>query len=120
MQWNRRDVLSLGLLGAALPALDREAAPSPSLCGLVIHSFAVRTAADRSLPVADRFAEPHRFLAHARMLGAKGVQVGLGVLDAPQANALRRHADEAGMYLEGIVSLPGSEADLDRSPARCA
>jgi 3-oxoisoapionate decarboxylase len=85
--------------------------------GLVIHSFAVRTAGDRGRASADRFAAPGRFLEFARTLGAAGVQVALGVLENPAADALRERARATSMYLEGIVSLPRDQADMERFEA---
>jgi sugar phosphate isomerase/epimerase len=85
--------------------------------GLVIHSFMVRTAADRDRPKAERFSDPIRFLEHARSLGARGVQVGLGIRDEAGARALRDRAEAASMYLEGIIALPRDEADRDRFEA---
>jgi 3-oxoisoapionate decarboxylase len=85
--------------------------------GLVIHSFAVQTAADRGRRAADRFADPTRFVDHARSLGARGVQVGIGVRDEAAARALREHAEAASMYLEGIIALPRDESDVDRFEA---
>ena len=95
--------------------------PTPSgghgSLGLVIHSFAVRTAGDRGRKSQDRFSEPARFLDHARSLGAGGVQVGLGALDDTAADALRERARAASMYLEGIVALPRDQADSERFEA---
>lgn len=85
--------------------------------GLVIHSFMVRTAADRRRPPGDRFADPLRFLEHARNLGARGVQVGLGIRDEAGARAIRERAEAASMDLEGIAALPRDEADVDRFAA---
>jgi sugar phosphate isomerase/epimerase len=85
--------------------------------GLVIHSFAVRTAGDRNRPIDDRFSNPARFLDHAGSAGARGVQVGLGALDDRAAGALRERARAASMYLEGIVALPRNEADVERFEA---
>ena len=65
----------------------------------------------------DRFADPIRFLDHARSLGARGIQVGIGARDDAYADALRARAEAASMYLEGIVSLPRDEADLARFEA---
>jgi len=98
-------------------AAAAEAAERPGLLGLVIHSFAVRTAGDRGRPPHDRFSDPARFLEYARLLGARGVQVGLGVRDDAQAEALRARAEAASMYLEGIVTLPRDNADLGRFEA---
>ncbi len=85
--------------------------------GLVIHSFMVRTAGDRDRRGGERFSDPIRFLEHARSLGARGVQVGLGVRDEAGARAVRERAEAASMYLEGIAALPRDDADLDRFEA---
>ena len=77
----------------------------------------VRTAGDRGRKSQDRFSEPARFLDYARSLGASGVQVGLGALDDAAADALRERALAASMYLEGIVSLPRDQADVERFEA---
>jgi sugar phosphate isomerase/epimerase len=89
--------------------------------GLVIHSFAVRTAGDRERGrgqrSGERFSEAALFLDYARSLGARGVQVGLGSRDAAAADTLRDRAAAASMYLEGIVALPRDDADLGRFEA---
>jgi sugar phosphate isomerase/epimerase len=85
--------------------------------GLVIHSFMVRTTGDRNRPAVDRFADPTRFLDHARSVGARGVQVGLGIRDEAAARALRDRAEAASMYLEGIIALPRDESDVGRFEA---
>jgi sugar phosphate isomerase/epimerase len=85
--------------------------------GLVIHSFAVRTAGDRGRRSEDRFSAPTRFLEHADSLGARGVQVGIGPLTDSAADALREHARAASMYLEGIAALPRDDADVPRFEA---
>jgi sugar phosphate isomerase/epimerase len=118
MQLTRREALSSCTL--AIPAVTgaaaKAAAGSGSL-GLVIHSFAIRTVGDRRRPQAERFAEPTRFLEYARLLGARGVQVGIGVRNDAEAKSLRAQAEVAGMYLEGIVALPRDDSDLDRFDA---
>jgi sugar phosphate isomerase/epimerase len=85
--------------------------------GLVIHSFPIRTTGDRDRRAEDRFADPIRFLDHARSLGARGVQVGLGARDESGARALRERAEAASMYLEGIVALPRDPSGLDHFEA---
>ncbi len=118
MRLTRRSLLSS--CATAVPLLDatpsaRAGASDP--LGLVIHSFAVRTAGDRGRPDAERFANPGRFLEYARSLGASGVQVALGARDPAAAGALRDRAAAASMYLEGIVSLPRDQADIPRFEA---
>jgi sugar phosphate isomerase/epimerase len=117
MRATRRELIRQVALSGALPlrrAASSEPKEKPAVCGLVIHSFMVRTGLDRSRPAAERFAEPHRFLSHARALGAMGIQVSLGRMDDAQAQVFRRQAEAAGTYVEGIVSLPREEADLER------
>jgi 3-oxoisoapionate decarboxylase len=110
----------LGACTATLPALQLAAAQTsggPGLLGLVIHSFAVRAAADRQRHAGERFSAPTRFFDHARALGVRGIQVGFGVLDDAAAGALFERARAASMYLEGIVALPRNQADLERFEA---
>ena len=61
--------------------------------------------------------EPENFFEHARRLGAGGYQVALGVLEPRRAAALREQAEEAGMYIEGIVRAPKKASDVDRFDA---
>lgn len=61
--------------------------------------------------------EPERFFEFARRLGAGGYQVALGVLPAERAARLRRQAESAGMYIEGIVKAPKNKGDLERFAA---
>jgi sugar phosphate isomerase/epimerase len=109
--------LMLGASAGAITAI-RAAASSGSggegMLGLVIHSFAVRALADKRLAIGDRLSAPTRFLEHARNLGVRGIQVGLGTLEDNAADALRDRARDASMYLEGIVALPREQADLER------
>jgi sugar phosphate isomerase/epimerase len=101
----------------ALAAPPSGASRGDGSLGLVIHSFAVRTAGDRGRKGADRFSNPGRFLDYARSLGSSGVQVGLGIMDDTAAGALRDRALAASMYLEGIVTLPRDQADVVRFEA---
>jgi sugar phosphate isomerase/epimerase len=101
----------------ALSAVSSDPSGGPGPLGLVIHSFPVRTASDRSRAAGERFSAPARFLDYGRSLGARGVQVGLGVLDDAAADALRERARATAMYLEGIVALPRDQANVERFEA---
>jgi 3-oxoisoapionate decarboxylase len=110
----------LGACSTTVPALHAAgdfAADGEGPLGLVIHSYAVHTAADRNRAAGERFSAPTRFFDHARALGVRGVQVGFGVLDDAAALALRELARAASMYLEGIVALPRDQAGLERFEA---
>jgi len=120
MRTTRRELLAA--CAAALPALAASPVTAgedrgPGELGLVIHSFAVRGAADRGRPAAERLADPVRFLDYCRTLGVRCVQVGLGARDDAYADALRARAAGASMALEGIVAPPRDEADLGRFEA---
>jgi sugar phosphate isomerase/epimerase len=113
---NRRTFLSAGAV--ALPALGGFGSalgeiPRGRRMGVVVHSFAVRRAAEPRGTLQD----PLGFLEHCRALGAGGVQVPLGVRDGEYTARLRRRLEETGMYLEGIVRLPQGEADVSRFEA---
>jgi sugar phosphate isomerase/epimerase len=124
MHLSRRSLLiaSAGAWPLASTASAAEAGTRPDpgangTLGLVIHSFAVRTSGDRGRRGSDRFADPARFLDYAAALGARGVQVGLGIRDEAGARALRERAEAASMSVEGIVALPRDEADVGRFEA---
>lgn len=82
--------------------------------GLVIHSFPVHVAASKSRGDRVPFADPFRFLDHANELGAAGIQVGIGSLDAAERGRLRERLASTGMFLEGMVRLPKDRDDIAR------
>src|SRR4051794_36467670 len=114
----RRGILAAGLAVVVSPRASFPAQQLPRApLGLVIHSFPARTAGDRDRRPEDRFAEPMRFLDHARSLGAAGIQVGFGDRPDAYADAIRDRAEAASIWLEGIASPPRDEADLPRFEA---
>jgi 3-oxoisoapionate decarboxylase len=117
MATTRRDLLAAGLLAIATPGAAPAEMRARNPLGLVIHSFPVRSSGDRDRRPEDRLADPIRFLDHGRSLGARGVQVAIGVRDDAYADSLRARAEAASMDLEGIVSLPRDEGDLPRFEA---
>jgi sugar phosphate isomerase/epimerase len=118
MPLTRRALLSAcaGALPAWAAASSLRADGKTSL-GLVIHSFPIRSARDRAKPAAERFGDPVRYLEYCGALGAGGVQVSIGARDDAYADALRAKAEAASMYLEGTISLPRDDADVDRFEA---
>ena len=104
---------------AALP-LVRTQAGEPAKktgLGLVMDCCALRR---KHLKAADPdfdLYEPLRLLEHCHRLGAGGVQVRLGVLDANAARAVRQAAEDAALYIEAIVSSPVDKADVERFEA---
>ena len=110
----RREILAAGLAAVAVPGTAIARGRASNKLGLVIHSFPARSAGDRDRRPEDRFADPIRFLEHARSLGARGIQVAIGARNEASADDLRARAGAASMDLEGIVSLPREQGDVDR------
>lgn len=94
--------------GAQQPTERALSAPRGRL-GIVIHSYGIRRSHRPS-----GFADPLVFLDYCRKLGAQGVQVSLGRGDDRFVEQVRKAAETSGMYLEGIVGLPRSDADVAR------
>jgi sugar phosphate isomerase/epimerase len=120
---NRREALhalAAAVSAAALPAAARSATADQSArtgMGLVTYCLGHRQrAGKRSGQIPDLF-EPLVFLEHCRKLGAGGIQAPLGVRDDAYAAELRRKAEQYGMYVEGIASLPSDPAALERFDA---
>src|SRR5262249_28902663 len=82
--------------------------------GLVAYCFSIRLAADRSAGTSGGLNDPLAFVEHCHKLGAAGVQIGIGPRDKAYVARLREKVEACGMYLEGIVSLPRDQADVDR------
>ena len=108
---------TLATLPAALGLTHRVASSADKpvrRMGLVIHSFPVHVAASKSRGDRLPFADPFRFLDHANELGAAGIQVGIGSLDATERTRLRDRLAATGMFLEGMVRLPKDRDDVAR------
>lgn len=105
-----------GLSGPG-PGRARAAAGSRQPLGLVIDSLTIRRAASRARPATERLDDASVFLEHGHALGARGIQVGLGVRSEAQATRLRERAEALDMYVEGSVRLPRDPTDVDRFAA---
>lgn len=85
--------------------------------GLVAFNCAIRRKwMQQQDPRVDLF-EPMTFLKHCQSVGAGGMQVSLGVLDAARVKLLRDFADEHSLFIDGIVNPPKDDADLARFQA---
>jgi sugar phosphate isomerase/epimerase len=113
---NRRELL--GTLTAAVPVLHALAAEEGTggqkRLGVVIHSYMIRSAADRGRGDRPPFSDPINFLEYCGKLGAGGVQVSIGVRDKDYIARLRSRMESSGMFLEGSVRLPQNPGDVDR------
>ena len=91
--------------------------PQRSRLGLVAFNCAIRRKwLQQRDPKFDLF-EPLNFLKHCREVGAGGMQVSLGVLDAARVKSLRDFASEHSLCIDGIVNPPKDDGDLARFDA---
>jgi sugar phosphate isomerase/epimerase len=86
---------------------------------VVIHSYTIRAAVKQEAGggSGQRFDDAPVFLEYCHTLGARGVQVGIGIRDEAACEQLRAQAAALAMDLEGIARLPRDRDDLDRFEA---
>lgn len=120
---HRRDALAALAGAAAWAALPRNSpakeTASQRRTGLGVVMYCCRLRRDhlrKAEPKFDLF-EPQGFLEHCRAVGAGGMQVRLGVLDAKTVKSLRQAASDHGMFIEAIVSPPHEKKELERFDA---
>jgi len=104
---SRREALKV-LAAAAAYGWCAEAHPTEALAtgmGVCAYSYG-----------RGKFKDAIEFLTYCHELGASGVQVGLGV-DPNVSPKVREKAEQWGMYVEGQVSIPKSDADSARFEA---
>lgn len=112
-QLSRRSMLSA--CAAALPALQSFAGDAgKNRLGVVVHSFGLRSAGDRTKDPAARITDPLVLLEHCHRLGAGGIQTNVGYRDQEYVTKLRGKLEQYHMYLEGSIRLPQDKADADR------
>jgi sugar phosphate isomerase/epimerase len=112
MRYTRREWLAAGAGGLLGLAARAEDPPRPHL-GVVIHSYGIRRSADKER----RFDDPFTFLDYCRSIGAGGVQTSLGVRDDAYAAKVHDLLAIHKLYLEGSISLPRDEDDVERFTA---
>jgi sugar phosphate isomerase/epimerase len=121
----RRDMLgqlaSAAAAGILTSSLQRPAkaaeTPSKTSLGLVAYDCAIRRKwLQQREPKFDLF-EPLTFLKHCHSVGAGGMQVSLGVLEAARVKGLREFAAEHKLCIDGIVNPPKNDGDLARFEA---
>ncbi|MBS0201749.1 MAG: sugar phosphate isomerase/epimerase [Planctomycetes bacterium] len=109
---NRRDVLKLLTMAAAMPCAASEPTTRQPL-GLVIHSYWIR----REKPLDPEYsgvADPFAFLQTAAKIGATGIQTKVNGLEGVFLAKFREATERLGMYVEGTIALPKVEADVAR------
>ena len=109
---------ALGAVAAAMGAVGfATETPARSKLGLVAYNCAFRRKwMQQRDPKFDLF-EPLTFLKHCHSVGAGGMQVSLGVLDAARVKSLKEFAAEHSLCIDGIVNPPKDDGDLARFEA---
>ncbi len=107
--------LAIGACVLPMTAAWASARPGQSRLGLVTYCCRIR---QRHAKGGAALSDPFSFLKHCRELGAGGMQIDLGVLDANVAARLREQAEEWDMFIEAIISVPKQKADLDTFTAK--
>jgi sugar phosphate isomerase/epimerase len=100
------------LIGATPLLLSAEARPRKRL-GVCTYSYGIHWRAARDGAQVP-FRDTLEFIDYCHTLGAGGVQIALGSKEPDYARRARAKCEQFGMYYEGQVTLPKSDADLDR------
>lgn len=101
---------AIGVFSSPVPA---SATRSPAF-GLAINVFDMRHAADVAAGRKPGISDPLEFLKECQRIGADGIQGPLGIRDSQYTTALRRYAEEHGLYVEASIPVPHEAADVDR------
>jgi sugar phosphate isomerase/epimerase len=110
---NRRDMIAAGLGTFAYSAIAQVEKPLVPV-SVAVFSFAIRLRAESAGQKPMYLSEPVNYLEFCRGLGAGGIQVGYGIREQSEMTALRRRADEYGMFIEGSIALPKTKDDVER------
>jgi sugar phosphate isomerase/epimerase len=111
--FTRREALATGagLLATSLTVSQQPAdSPKPKM-GVVIYSYSLRQSAEKA------FSDPLKFLDYCRGIGAGGVQTSIGIRTDAEAAKLADFLTEHKLFLEGSISLPKDQADVERFSA---
>jgi len=120
---NRRDVIRSiagGLAIARFGELTRlygAGQSGKSRLGIAQFSYSAMLRANRAAKSEKRLSEPLNFIDHCHKAGAGGVQMNLGIRDRNYASKVRRKAEDYGIFVEGSVSLPKEQSDVERFEA---
>jgi len=85
-----------------------------SRLGIADFSYNIRLRAERSRRNKNSLGEPLNFLEHCNNIGAGGVQMNIGTRDENYTRRLRQKAEGFDMFIEGSVSLPKNQSDVER------
>ena len=115
---NRRKFLynctALGIGSIALPSLRSAYIPGTVPMGIVVHSYANRWQSKVKSQKYPGFSNAIDLMEHCHQIGAGGIQVVVRDWTADFANKLRDKREKLGLYLEGSIAVPDTQADVPR------
>ena len=120
---DRRDVLRSIVGGLAAATIGDPARVfgagrgGKSRLGIAQFSYSARLKTDRSKRSSAPLSDPLNFIDHCHKVGAGGIQMNIGVRDQAYTTRLRRKAEGYDMFIEGSVSLPREQADVEKFEA---
>lgn len=82
--------------------------------GIVIHSYGMRYGGRKKSGDFPPFENALDLMRHCHQIGAGGVQTTVGAWGFDFSNKVREEREKLDLYLEGSISLPKDETDLDR------
>ena len=115
--------LGLGIGGAALgiyeanSASDTQTMEGPAM-GVVVHSYWARWNSKTASDQYPSFTNALQLLRHCKEIGAGGIQVTLNDWTDDFTKKMRDEREKLGLYLEGSIGLPKTEADVPRFEAQ--
>ena len=115
----RRRFLQCTACTASVSLTSVLAAQKPgSRLGLVTYSCRIRRDHMKKRDASFDLFDPDNLLDYCLKIGAGGMQLGLGILDAATATRLRRKAEKAGLFIEAIVSAPFEKKNIETFDAQ--
>lgn len=113
----RRDFIKKASLGAMalsfpFPKLPDSIKEMPM--GVVVHSYWTRWRAETASQTYPGFSDALQLIRHCDEIGAGGVQVGVSGWTSDFSKKVRDEREKRGLYLEGSISLPKDDSQLEK------
>jgi 3-oxoisoapionate decarboxylase len=113
---DRRNFLySAGLFGLAMsfPFSSFAEKFQGERMGIVVHSYGLRWNSKANSSTFPPFLDAVQLLEHCHSINAGGIQVGVNGWTPDFARQIRKKSESLGLFLEGSIGLPKSEAEIE-------
>jgi sugar phosphate isomerase/epimerase len=115
--YNRREFLKKSGLATAALSFPFSVLPEGLKgvpMGVVVHSYGIRYGSKVESTKYPGFQNAIDFMFHCHSIGAGGIQTLVGGWAEDFARKVRDERENLGMYLEGSIGLPQTDADISR------